>query len=202
MILQVLLNVIYSLTFLEKIIQYDKDLLVYLNSLGNENWDTFWMTITNQFSWIPLYLLFLFLINKSFGWKKGLSLLLLTALLVTFSDQFTVFIKNYFERLRPNQDTSINEIIRILKNNKSFSFLSGHATTSTAVSLLIHLSLKKDYKYTLLFFIWPLLFAYSRIYIGVHFPIDVIAGSVLGVLIGFIFYRLSLKLLLKVDSKK
>lgn len=202
MILQVLLNVIYSLTFLEKIIQYDKDLLVYLNSLGNENWDTFWMTITNQFSWIPLYLIFLFLIYKSFGWKKGLSLLLLTALLVTFSDQFTVFIKNYFERLRPNQDTSINEIIRILKNNKSFSFLSGHATTSTAVSLLIHLSLKKDYKYTLLFFIWPLLFAYSRIYIGVHFPIDVIAGSVLGVLIGFIFYRLSLKLLLKVDSKK
>ncbi len=202
MILQVLLNVIYSLTFLEKIIQYDKDLFVYLNSLGNENWDAFWMTITNQFSWIPLYLLFFFLIYKSFGWKKGLSLLLLTALLVTFSDQFSVFIKNYFERLRPNRDPSINEIIRILKNNKSFSFLSGHATTSIAVSLFMHLSLKKYYKYTLLFFIWPLLFAYSRIYIGVHFPIDVIAGSLLGMLIGYIFYRLSLELLLKVDSKK
>ena len=202
MILQVLLNVIYSLTFLEKIIQYDKDLFVYLNSLGNENWDTFWMTITNQFSWIPLYLLFFFLIFKSLGWKKGLSLIILTAVLITFSDQFTVFIKNYFERLRPNRDSSINEIIRVLKNNKSFSFLSGHATTSTAVSLFMHLSLKKDYKYTILFFIWHLLFAYSRIYIGVHFPIDVITGALLGLLIGFIFYSLSLKLLLKIDSKK
>ncbi|MCK5678504.1 MAG: phosphatase PAP2 family protein [Flavobacteriaceae bacterium] len=200
MILQVLLNVTYSLTFLEKIIQNDKDLFVYLNSLGNENWDTFWMTITNQFSWIPLYFLFFFLIYKSFGWKKGFVLLLLTALLVTFSDQFTVFIKNYFERLRPNRDPSINEIIRILKNNKSFSFLSGHATTSTAVSLFMHLSLKKYYKYTILFFIWPLLFAYSRIYIGVHFPIDVTAGALLGLLIGYVFYRLSLKLLLKVPD--
>ncbi len=200
MILQVLLNVTYSLTFLEKIIQNDKDLFVYLNSLGNENWDTFWMTITNQFSWIPLYFLFFFLIYKSFGWKKGFVLLLLTALLVTFSDQFTVFIKNYFERLRPNRDPSINEIIRILKNNKSFSFLSGHATTSIAVSLFMHLSLKKYYKYTILFFIWPLLFAYSRIYIGVHFPIDVTAGALLGLLIGYVFYRLSLKLLLKVPD--
>ena len=200
MILQALLNAIYSLTFLEKIIQHDKDLLVYLNLLGNENWDTFWMTITNQFSWIPLYLLFFFLIFKSFGWKKGLVLLLFTALLVTFSDQFTVFIKNYYERLRPNRDPSINEIIRILKNNKSFSFLSGHATTSTAVSLFMHLSLKKYYKYTILFFIWPLLFAYSRIYIGVHFPIDVTAGALLGLLIGYVFYIISLKLLLKVPD--
>jgi len=67
---------------------------------------------------------------------------LLTAVLVTFSDQFTVFLKNYFERLRPNRDPSINEIIRILKNNSSFSFVSGHATTSTAVTLMMHLTKK------------------------------------------------------------
>jgi len=196
------LNENYNLTFLEKFIQYDKDLFVFLNGLGTENWDSFWMTVTNQFSWIPLYLLFFYLIFKSLGWKKGIAVLFLTAVLVTFSDQLTVFIKNFFERLRPNRDPSINEFIRILKNNKSFSFVSGHATTSTAVSLFMHLMLKKNYRFTILFFIWPALFAYSRIYIGVHFPLDVTVGALLGMLIGFIFYKLSLRLISKMDSKK
>ena len=189
------------MTFLEKFIQYDKDLFVFLNGLGTENWDSFWMSVTNQFSWIPLYLLFFYLIFKSLGWKKGIALLFLTALLVTFSDQLTVFIKNSFGRLRPNRDPSINEFIRILKNNKSFSFVSGHATTSTAVSLFMHLTLKKNYRFTILFFIWPILFAYSRIYIGVHFPLDVTFGALLGILIGFIFYKLSLRIISKIDSK-
>ncbi len=189
------------MTFLDKIIQLDKDLFVFLNALGNENWDTFWIIITNQLSWIPLYLIFFYLIFKSLGWKKGVALIILTALLVTFSDQLTVFIKNSVGRLRPNRDPSINEYIRILKNNKSFSFVSGHATTSTAVSLFMHLTIKKYYRYTILFFIWPLLFAYSRIYIGVHFPIDVIVGALLGILIGYLFYKLSLKVLLKIGTK-
>ncbi len=189
------------MTFLEKFIQYDKDLFVFLNGLGTENWDSFWMSVTNQFSWIPLYLLFFYLIFKSLGWKKGIALLFLTALLVTFSDQLTVFIKNSFGRLRPNRDPSINEFIRILKNNKSFSFVSGHATTSTAVSLFMHLTLKKNYRFTILFFIWPILFAYSRIYIGVHFPLDVTFGALLGILLGFIFYKLSLRIISKIDSK-
>lgn len=189
------------MTLLDNIIQYDKDLLVFLNGLGTETWDSFWIIITNQLSWIPLYLVFAYMIFKSYGWKKGLGILLLMAVLVTFSDQFTVFIKAYSERLRPNRDPSINEFIRILKNNKSFSFVSGHATTSTAVTLFMHLSLKKYYPYTGLFFIWPLLFAYSRIYIGVHFPLDVTMGAILGLLIGYLFYKLSLSMLSRIDRK-
>jgi undecaprenyl-diphosphatase len=190
------------LNFLDKIIQLDKEVFIFLNGLGTENWDRFWIITTNQFSWIPLYFIFFYLIFKSLGWRKGIILIIITALLVTFSDQFTVFIKNFFGRLRPNRDPSINEFIRILKNNKSFSFVSGHATTSIAVSLFMHLTLKKNFRYTILFFIWPLFFSYSRIYIGVHFPIDVVLGALLGLLIGWAFYKLSLKVLLKYDSKK
>jgi undecaprenyl-diphosphatase len=189
------------LSLLDKIIQADKELMVVLNGLGTERWDQFWLIATNQLSWIPLYLIFFYLIFRSFGWKKGLALVLLTALMITFSDQFTVFLKDSFERLRPNRDPTINQIIRILKNNSSFSFVSGHATTSMAVSLLMHLSLRKYYPYTGLFFIWPLMFAYSRIYIGVHFPLDVFCGALLGLLIGYVFYLMSLKLIGYLDLR-
>ncbi len=199
---QVQLNVIYKLSFLEKIINYDKELFIYLNSLGTEPWDTFWITLTNQFSWIPLFALLLFLVFRAYGWKKGLILMLIAALLITFSDQFVNFIKDSFGRLRPNNDTSINELIRILKRPSSFSFVSGHSTTSFAVTTFIIATLKKHYKYPFFLLIWPLLFAYSRIYIGVHFPIDIFVGMLLGILIGYTFYRISLILLNKIPEKQ
>lgn len=182
------------MSLLDKIIRFDKELMVFLNGMGTESWDQFWIVATNQLSWIPLYLLFFYLIFKSMGWKKGLALVLLSAVMITFSDQFTVFLKDSFERLRPNRDPSLNQIIRVLKNNKSFSFVSGHATTSMAVSMLMFLSLRKNYPYSFLFFIWPIMFAYSRIYIGVHFPLDVLCGALLGAAIGYLFYLLSLKM--------
>ena len=189
------------MSLLDKIIRFDKELMVLLNSMGTESWDQFWILATNQMSWIPLYLVFFYLIFSSLGWKKGLALVLLTAVLVTFSDQFTVFLKDSFERLRPNNDPSVNSMIRILKNNKSFSFVSGHATTSMAVSLLMFLTLRKSFPYTGLFFIWPLVFAYSRIYIGVHFPMDVLCGALLGAGIGYLFYYLSLQMFSYMDKR-
>lgn len=189
------------MTLLDKIIQFDRELMVQLNGLGSESWDQFWILATNQMSWIPLYLIFFYLIFSLLGWKKGLALVLLTAVLITFSDQFTVFLKDSFERLRPNNDPAVNSMIRILKNNKSFSFVSGHATTSMAVSMLMFLTLRKSFPHTWLFFIWPLIFAYSRIYIGVHFPMDVLCGALLGAGIGFAFYKLSLRLFAYMDRR-
>ena len=118
--------------------------------------------------------------------------------MVTFSDQFVNFIKDYFGRLRPNNDPTVNEVIRILKRPKSFSFVSGHSTTSFAVSIFMILTLRNYYKYPLLLLIWPILFAYSRIYIGVHYPIDIFIGMLLGVLEGYIFYKISLNILRKI----
>lgn len=184
---------------LDKIVEYDKELLIYLNGFGTQAWDAFWVFITNQFNWIPLFLLLFYFIFRTYGWKKGLVLVLVAAALVTFSDQFVNFIKYYFERLRPNNDPSINEFIRILKRPKSFSFISGHSTTSFAATTFIILTLRKYYKYTFLLLIWPILFAYSRIYLGVHFPMDIFMGMLVGILIGLIFYKLSLFFLKKVE---
>lgn len=185
------------MNFLEEIIQKDRVLLVYLNNLGSTEWDAFWLQVTDKYFWIPLYLLILFLFFRYYGWKKTIVLLIITTGLVAFTDQFVNFIKNSTHRLRPNMDPELQNIIRIVKNAKSYSFVSGHATNSTAVSTFVILLLNKYVKYIYIILIWPLLFAYSRIYLGIHFPLDVFSGILLGISIGFIFYFITQYLLKK-----
>lgn len=175
---------------IENIIQKDKELLIYLNNLGSEQWDGFWLTITNQFTWTPLFAFMLFLVFKQFGWKKGLFTVIFIAALVTFSDQFTNFIRGVFERLRPNNDPEIKAVLRTLIRPQSYSFVSGHATTSTVVTVFIILLLKKYVKYIQLLVLFPLIFAYSRLYLGVHFPIDILGGFINGSIIGLLAYKL------------
>ncbi|PID68725.1 MAG: phosphatase PAP2 family protein [Flavobacteriales bacterium] len=185
---------------LEKVIAYDKEILVYLNSLGNSYWDGFWLFVTNQFYWSPVFLLILYLIFKHYGVKKGIAFILITAALVTFSDQFVNFTKNYFQRLRPNNDPVLSEIIRLTKRPGSYSFLSGHSTTSFAATTFIILTLRRHTKYIWFFILWPIVFAYSRIYLGVHYPLDIFVGMIVGILIGLLFYRLSLWILKRMEA--
>jgi len=168
----------------EKIIQLDKQLLIYLNNLGNPQWDGFWLYITKQFHWAPVFILVIYLFFRFLGWKKGLYLILFLAVLVAFSDQFVNMIRAIFERLRPNNDPEIQDQLRTLINPQNYSFISGHATTSTVVTVFAVLSLKKFTKYIYLFVLFPLFFAYSRLYLGVHFPIDILTGASVGFLIG------------------
>jgi len=172
------------------LIQKDKQLLIYLNSLGSEQWDPFWLFITNQLNWAPLFLLIIFLIFKNFGWKKGGFLFVFLIFMVAFSDQFTNLIRGVFERLRPNNDTSINHVLRTLITPQSYSFTSGHATTSMTFSVFIFILFKEQYKYIKFIFIFPLVFAYSRLYLGVHFPIDILTGATVGSILGFTFFKI------------
>lgn len=177
----------------ERLIQKDREFLIYLNNLGSEQWDSFWLFITNQLNWAPLFALIIFLIFKNWGWKKGGFLLLFLILMVAFSDQFTNMIRGIFERLRPNNDMRISHLLRTLITPQSYSFTSGHATTSMAFSVFVWLLFKDRYKAMKLIFIFPLVFAYSRLYLGVHFPIDILTGATIGTIIGctfFYFYSL------------
>lgn len=124
--------------------------------------------------------------------------MLITAILVTFVDQFANFIKAYFGRVRPNNDATINSMLRVLSTPRSFSFASAHAMNSFATTTFLILTLKKYYKNVGFLLFWPLLFSYSRIYLGVHYPLDIFAGMVIGVFIGYLFYKISLFFLLKI----
>tara|TARA_R110002124_G_scaffold159411_1_gene326597 strand:- start:2145 stop:2708 length:564 start_codon:yes stop_codon:yes gene_type:complete len=172
------------------LLQKDKQILIYLNNLGNEQWDPFWLFITNQLNWAPLFLLIIFLIFKKFGWKKGGFIFLFTILLVAFSDQFTNVIRGIFERLRPNNDVSINHLLRTLITPQSYSFTSGHATTSMTFSVFIYFLFKDKYKYIKFIFIFPIFFAYSRLYLGVHFLTDILTGATIGAILGFYAFKL------------
>lgn len=175
---------------LEILLQKDKQLLVFLNNLGSEQWDPFWLAITNQRYWIPLFVFVFYLIIKAFGWKKGGFLIFSLIVLVAFSDQFTNLIKDTVARFRPNNDTSINHLLRTLINPQSFSFISGHATTSTFFSVFVILTLKENYKHIKFLLIFPLFFAYSRLYLGVHFPIDIFCGVLTGITLAYLYSKL------------
>ena len=115
-------------------------------------------------------------------------------LLVAFSDQFTNLIKNSVERLRPNNDPEIKHLLRTLIRPQSFSFMSGHATTSTFFSVFVVLLLREKYKNIIYILFFPLIFAYSRLYLGVHFPIDILVGILIGIVFANIYYFLFKKL--------
>jgi undecaprenyl-diphosphatase len=187
---------------LSKILQYDRELFLYLNSLGNEFWDYFWMSVTNKYYWFPLYGFILYLLFKNYGLKKTLFVLFILALLITFTDQFVNLIKITFQRVRPFKDESIQVIMRLVKKSGGYSFLSGHAANSFAVSTFIILGLKSHFKLIYMILIWPILFAYSRIYLGVHYPLDVLCGSILGIFLGFLFYYLFQYFWNKIFSRK
>ncbi|MCA6423020.1 MAG: phosphatase PAP2 family protein [Flavobacterium sp.] len=182
---------------LEKIIHLDKELLVFLNGLGSERFDGLWLIITKQLYWTPIFLLFFYLLQKKLGWKNFGYYVLFTAVLILLCDQTANLFKNGFQRLRPCNDEEIKGIIRIVKSSSSFSFFSGHATNSMATAVFTYMILKKYYKHVYLLFLFPLIFAYSRIYLGLHFPIDIVTGYVFGATFGFICYKLYMKYILR-----
>jgi undecaprenyl-diphosphatase len=182
---------------LEKIIELDKQALVYLNGLGSEQWDGFWLFITKQLYWAPFFLLIFYLLQKKIGWKNFGFYVLFLAVMILICDQTVNLFKYSFERLRPCNDPEIGEIIRRVKTSRSFSFFSGHATNSMASTVLTFLIFKRYYKHAYLLFLFPLIFAYSRIYLGLHFPTDILTGYAFGAICGYIVYRLYAKYILR-----
>lgn len=180
---------------LDEILQWDRETLIYLNSLGIEKYDLFWLIVTNIYTWIPLFLFFFILIFWKYTKKEAIYVTLTVIGLIIFILVATDLTKDFFGRLRPNNNTEINSIIRILKNPPSFSFFSGHAASSFSITTIIVLFLRRKVKWSWVFYLWPLLFALSRIYVGVHYPIDIIVGAVIGAISAVVFYSIYTRLI-------
>lgn len=178
---------------LEELVQLDQQLFLFLNNLGNERWDSFWLATTNKWASIPVYLALLLLSFRYFGLKRTLLLLAVVALMITATDQLANFFKFGVQRLRPCFEEEIFSSMRLVKSScgGKFGYFSAHASNSFATATYFVLLLRSHLKYsTALLLIWAFLLAYSRIYIGVHYPLDVISGALVGALFGWLFSRL------------
>ena len=175
---------------LDYLIYLDKKLFIFLNNLGSKPFDEIWLLLTNQLNWIPFFLILLFILYKKLGTKKLGIAILIVAALITFTNEITDVIKFSVQRIRPCNDQKLIGLIRVVKDSDTFSYFSGHAANSTAAMMFVFLILRKHYKYSYLLFLYPLIFAYSRIYLGLHFPLDIISGFIFGGCTGFLFYFL------------
>ena len=129
---------------LEKIITFDKKVLIFLNGLGSPTFDGLWLLITKQVYWTPFFLLLAYLLYKKIGAKNLGTVVLFIAFILLCCNTSVEFFKSTFHRLRPCNDPEINGIIRIVHQSDSFSFFSGHASNSMATMLFLYLILKKQ----------------------------------------------------------
>ena len=178
---------------LEQLVELDHELFLYLNGLGSEIWDGFWLFYTDKKHWIPFYALLAFFMYKRLSSKMFILTLIVIIFMITFTDQVTNLFKHGVERLRPCHNPNLADHMRLVKSwcGGQFGYFSGHASNSMAVAIFTGLTLRDRYKYLIFILIfWAALMGYSRIYIGVHFPLDVLSGFAFGALSGFGFYRL------------
>ena len=174
---------------LDQLIELDKAFLVFLNNLGSPSWDGFWLVVTNKRTFIPMYLVLLYFMCKSLS-KKGVVLLVFTiALMILFTDQVTNLFKFTFERFRPCAQDGVLEFIR-QGECWGYGFFSGHSSNSMATAIFVGLMLRplsKNLIYILI--VWSVVVAYSRIYLGLHYPLDILCGLSFGAFAGYGSYR-------------
>lgn len=172
----------------ENLIEKDQQLLIYLNNLGTDFLDPIFMYITHQINWWPFFLIIIFLLLKKISLKQFGLLVLILIVFFVFTDQMTNLVKYSVDRLRPVNDPLIEPYLRVLRKANSPSFFSGHASNSSGSILIIFLIMKRYYKYAWLIFFFPLIFAYTRIYLALHYPLDILCGYIFGIASGFLFY--------------
>jgi len=210
---------------LEKIDTLDKQLFLFLNGKHNPIWDTIMTLMTSMNFWIPLYaLLLLFLIWKYK--KQSWMIIIAIILLITASDLFSSsLIKPFVQRLRPCHNLILHDLVHVVVGcGGQYGFFSSHASNTFSLAVFLWLITRNSWsmskiqtqsgelgtwsytlcamRYALL--LWAAIVSYSRIYVGVHYPGDIITGALVGSLFAYLFFKIYLKIsrLLSVDSRQ
>ena len=165
-----------------------------MNSLGSEFWDPIWITLTNKTTYIPLFAFIVYYIYKRFGLKQTAFIIVFISILILFTDQFTNFIKDSFQRLRPCREGYLG-LREIDIYCGKYGFFSAHASNSIAVSLFVIRIMREKITsiFSIILIIWVFVFSYSRIYLGLHYPMDILCGLIFGVISSTLFYHIYLK---------
>ncbi len=185
---------------LQQLLELDKDLFLYLNNAGGGFCDDLMIFFTNPKAWYPLY--FVIIGTTIFKYKtKGLYIILALIIAVALADQIcSGLLKPLIGRLRPCHDINLTGMFRLLVTcSGKYSFCSSHAGTSFALASSIYFIFGQK-KWLTLFFVWAFFIAYSRVHVGVHYPLDIICGGLIGFLCGY-FVFLSLKSVISIENE-
>lgn len=176
----------------EAILQFDRDLLLALNGSDSLFWDNLMMGITGTAVWLPVAAVLLYVLIKNNSMREVGLIVLMIALVILASDQFaSSFCKPYFARFRPSNDPEIMYLVDVVNGYRGgrYGFISSHAANTFSVALFLSLLIRNGWT-TFSLFLWAAVCSYSRIYLGVHYPGDILCGALWGLLVGGLFYWL------------
>lgn len=181
---------------LNGIIEIDTDIFLSINQMHSTFFDHFMSTYSGKWVWIPMYAAIWYVMLRNFHWKVTLLCMIGLALTITFADQVcATLMRPYVERLRPsNLNNPLSEMVHIVNGRRGgrFGFPSCHAANSFGPAFFIFFLFRKRWL-TLFMMAWALLTCYSRVYLGVHYPGDLLVGTLVGLTGAYLIYRLFVK---------
>ncbi|MBN2165973.1 MAG: phosphatase PAP2 family protein [Marinilabiliaceae bacterium] len=179
---------------LNELIELDKELLLFFNAMHSPFWDSFFWQVTQTMTWLPFYITIIYIIVKS---QKAASIITIISIIIVIvlCDQISTNIfKDGFKRLRPTHDQSIKDMVHLVGAYRGgmYGFVSSHAANSFALATFVSL-LFRNWFLSLTILCWAIFNSYSRIYLGVHYPGDIIGGLILGVFVAFLVHFVYLR---------
>lgn len=183
---------------LEKLKELDQELFLTLNSYHNSFLDFAMYWFSDRYIWFPFYAILLAFIVWKFRWK-AIYIIVTIILTIIAADQLTSgFMKPFFQRPRPCHEEHLQSMIHMVTGcGGKYGFVSSHAANSFGLAMICWLLFRDRYPWMGWIFLWAVPVSYSRIYLGVHYPSDVILGAIIGMIIAWIMYFLYSRILKK-----
>ena len=182
---------------LDFLIDLDTEILLFFNGLYSTFFDYFMMAFTGKLIWVPMFATILYILFRRFSWKVALCYTIAIAAAIACADQIgATLIRPAAERLRPtNINNPINTLVHIVDGYRGgrYGFPSCHAANSFALATFLSLLFAKR-RFSIFVFTWAILTAYSRLYLGVHYPGDLLVGGIIGAFSGWLMFIISKKI--------